>query len=64
MNELQQSINEAAEGTPDFRKAAVKWFTHCCNNLEEPLLSKGIELGRSLLNYQNCCEKCIGAKCD
>lgn len=62
MNELQQAVNEATEGTLDFRRAAVKWFTHCCNNLEEPLLGKGIELGRCLLNYQNCCEKCIGTK--
>ena len=62
MNELIKSIDEAAEGTPDLRRAAIKWFKHCCNNLEEPLLSKGIDLGRALLVYQNDVEKCIGNK--
>jgi len=62
MNELIKSIDEATKETPDLRRAAIKWFTHCCNNLEEPLLTKGIDLGKALLNYQNSVEKCIGMK--
>lgn len=58
MMEVQKAVREAIQSEPNFRQAAVGWFVYCCDNLDEPLLSKGIDLGKALLHYQNCFEDC------
>jgi hypothetical protein len=52
MDDVKESIEKASDGyVVDFVEVSVKWATYCLHNLKDDLLAAGLDIARTLAQF-------------